>query len=156
MDGGNAVDTWGRQTIFTNIPLAAVEEMTVSENAFSAEYGFGLGGVINVVTTSGGNQFHGQVLGLWRPSGPEAKLSDFHPATASSGTDLTNDTLTQEAASIGGPVGRDGRTQFFLSGEFSQEDRASPVTSPVAPGNFIGHYRDYLRIFAAGSSGEFH
>ena len=54
IDGGNGIDTWGRQTIFTNIPLDAVQEMTVLENAFSAEYGFGMGGVVNIVTKSGG------------------------------------------------------------------------------------------------------
>jgi hypothetical protein len=57
IDGGNGIDTWGRQTIFTNIPLDAVQEMTVLENAFSAEYGFGMGGVVNIVTKSGGINF---------------------------------------------------------------------------------------------------
>ncbi|MGB8480347.1 MAG: TonB-dependent receptor [Acidobacteriaceae bacterium] len=147
IDGGNGVDTWGRQTIFTNIPLDAVQEMTVLENAFSAEYGFGMGGVVNVVTKSGRGQFHGDVLGLWRPSAPEAKLSGFTPANASSGNDVTNDTLKQGAGSISGPLGRKERTQFFLSGQYSAQDRASPVTSPIAPGNFIGHYRSWLIFF---------
>ena len=35
-------------------------------------------------------------------------------------------------------------TEFFAAGEYSMENRASPVISPVAPGNFIGHYRDWL------------
>lgn len=43
VDGSNALDAWGRQTIFTNIPLDAVDEMTVLTNAFSAEYGFTAG-----------------------------------------------------------------------------------------------------------------
>ena len=147
VDGGNGIDTWGRQTIFTNIPLDAVQEMTVLENAFSAEYGFGMGGVVNIVTRSGGNQWHGDVLGLWRPSGPEAKLSGFTAANASSGNDVTNDTLKQGAGSLSGPLGRKGYTQFFLSGQYSAQDRASPVTSPIAPGNFIGHYRSSLISF---------
>src|SRR5207302_8460600 len=37
VDGSNGNDSWGRQTIFTNVPLTAVQEMTVLENAFSAE-----------------------------------------------------------------------------------------------------------------------
>src|ERR1700678_1055682 len=37
VDGNNGVDAWGRQTIFTNVPLGAVQEMTVLTNAFSAE-----------------------------------------------------------------------------------------------------------------------
>ncbi|MGO8720888.1 MAG: carboxypeptidase regulatory-like domain-containing protein [Acidobacteriaceae bacterium] len=144
IDGGNGIDTWGRQTIFTNIPLAAVQEMTVLENAFSAAYGFGMGGVVNIVTKSGGNQFHGDLLGLWRPSAPEAKLSGFTESTANSGNDITNDTLRQGAASVGGPLGGNSKTQFFLSGQYGAQDRASPVTSPIAPGNFVGHYRSGL------------
>ena len=39
VDGSTGNDAWGRQTIFTNIPLAAVQEMTILENSFTAEYG---------------------------------------------------------------------------------------------------------------------
>ena len=56
VDGANAVDMWGRQTIFSNIPLMAVDEMNVLTNAFSAEYGAGTGSVVNIVTRSGGNK----------------------------------------------------------------------------------------------------
>ncbi|MGH9327725.1 MAG: hypothetical protein ACRD2B_13730 [Terriglobia bacterium] len=50
---------------------------------------------------------------------------------------------------LSGPVGSSGKTQFFVNGEYSWENRASPVTSPIAPGNFTGRYRGwlgYLRI----------
>ncbi|HEX4021667.1 MAG TPA: carboxypeptidase regulatory-like domain-containing protein [Acidobacteriaceae bacterium] len=144
IDGSTGNDSWGRQTIFTNIPLASVQEMTVLENAFSAEYGFGLGSVVNIITKSGGNRLHGDVLGLWRPSAPEAKLSGFTTATATSGDDITNDTLGQGAASLSGPIGNRDRTHFFMSGQYSLQHRASPVTSPIAPGNFIGNYQSWL------------
>ncbi len=147
VDGGNGVDMWGRQTIFSNIPLAAVQEMDVLTNAFSAEYGGSTGSVINIVDKSGGNDFHGEALEMWRPSASEAKLSGFTSANAGSGNDLTNDTVGQSALSISGPIGSGDRTHFFLAGEFTRENRASPVTSPVAPGNFIGHYRDWLAYF---------
>ena len=71
-DGTNGNDMWGRQTIFTNIPLMAVSEMAVLTNAFSAEYGGGTGSVINLVTRSGGDRFHGQLLELWRPAATSA------------------------------------------------------------------------------------
>jgi hypothetical protein len=143
-DGANAVDMWGRQTIFTNIPLDAVAGMTVLENAFAADSGFGEGGVVNIVTRRGGNAFHGDVLALGRPSGPEAALSGFSPGTATSGNDITRDTLLQGAASLSGPVTPDDQTTFAGSLEYSTQDRASPITSPVAPGTYIGHYRDWL------------
>lgn len=144
VDGANAIDSWGRQTIFTNIPQDAVAEMTVLTNAFSAEYGGGTGSVVNIVTRSGSDKLHGSVLELYRPSGPEAKLDGFNSSNATSGNEITNDTLAQTAASLSGRLFPHDPTYFFFAGEFSQQNRASPVTSPLAPGNFIGHYRDLL------------
>lgn len=46
MDGSTANDAWGRQAIFTNVPLASVQEFTVLTNSFSAEYGRTTGGAI--------------------------------------------------------------------------------------------------------------
>lgn len=146
VDGSNGVDAWGRQTIFSNIPVDAIQEMTVLTNAFSAEYGLTAGSVVNIVTKTGGNNYHGGAEIIWRPSDTEASLSGFTPATASSGNDLTNDTLRQLSADFSGPIGRQHQTHFFLAGEYSWQNRASPVTSPIAPGNFIGHYRGWLGL----------
>jgi hypothetical protein len=144
VDGSTGSDSWGRQTIFSNIPLAAVQEMDVLTNAFSAEFGGSTGSVVNIVTKSGGNHWHGEALGVGRPSATEAALAGFTSTNAASGNDLTNDTLLQAALSLSGPIGSRGHTQFFASGEYSLENRASPIISPLAPGNFIGHYRDWL------------
>jgi len=137
-------DSWGRQTIFSAIPLFGVQEMTVLTNAFSAEFGSSSGSVINIVTKSGGNRFHAGLLELWRPAATAAASSGFTAATATSGNQLTSDTLGQTALSVSGPIGSGSRTWFFASGEYSRQDRASPVTSPVAPGSFVGHYRGWL------------
>lgn len=146
VDGANGIDAWGRQTIFTNVPEDAVQEMAILENAFSAEYGYTAGGVVNIVTKTGSNQFHGDVLELWRPAATSAALSGFTTTNAASGNDWANDTLGQSAAALGGPVGSDGSTQFFMTAEFSRENRASPVISPVAPGLFTGRYRGWLGL----------
>ncbi len=143
VDGATGNDSWGRQTIFTNLPISAVEEMTVLTNSFSAEYGASTGSVVNLVTRSGGRRLHGEAAGLWRPSGPEAALSGFTTSNAASGNDIVNDTLGQGSGAISGPLWREGSaTHFFLAGEYTQQNRASPVTSPVSPGNYIGQYRD--------------
>ncbi len=142
VDGAGANEAWGRQSIFTNIPLDAVGEITVLENAFAADTGFGEGAVMNIVTRTGGDRFHGDGLALWRPSGPEAALSGFSRTNAASGNDITRDTLAQGAATFSGPLAR--RTVFLGSAEYSYQDRASPVTSPLAQANYIGHYRDWL------------
>ena len=142
VDGSTGNDTWGRQTIFSNLPLDTVGEMTILTNAFSAEYGGSTGSAINIVTKSGGSNFHGDVLANFRPATTAAKLSGFTSANAASGNDIASDQLYQLAASLGGPLGE--HTQFFASGEGSVENRVSPVISPVAPGNFEGNYRGWL------------
>lgn len=143
VDGVNAADAWGRQTIFSNIPLDAVQEMTVLTNAFSAQYGMTAGSVVNMVTKSGESKFHGDALFLDRPSGPEADLSGFTPSNASSGNDITNDSVTQMALGLSGPIGSDKKTFFSTDWQYTWQDRASPVISPV-PLNFVGHYQGWL------------
>jgi hypothetical protein len=145
VDGANGVDMWGRQTIFANIPLMAVEEMSVLTNAFTPLYGGGTGSVVNIVTRSGGNNYHGQLLELWRPAATEASLSGFTATNAASGNDITSDTLGQTAIALSGPL-LSRKTEFFLAGEWNREAKASPVTSPLAPGNFVGHYRGWLGL----------
>ena len=144
VDGSSGNDSWGRQTIFTNVPQVAVQEMTVLENAFSAEYGVTTGGVVNIVTKSGGNQYHGDVLGLWRPSDTAAKLSGFTQSNATSGNQVVTDSLGQLGASFSGPVPSTEKTYFFFAGEYSRQNRGSPVTSPLEPGVFVGHYADWM------------
>ena len=147
-DGATNNDSWGRQTLFSTLPVSAVAEMSMLANAFSAEYGATVGGVINIVTKSGGSAFHGDVLELWRPADTAATLSGFTAANATSGNQLTSDSLGQSAVSLGGPFSTSlsSKTHFFAAGEFSREDKGSPVTSPVAPGIFIGHYRGWLGL----------
>ncbi len=143
IDGSTGIDAWGRQTIFTNVPEDAVQEMTVLTNAFSAEYGFTAGTVVNVVTRSGGDRWHGDVLGLWRPSDAQAKLSGF---TATSGVvngnAIVTDSLRQAAMAFSGPLS--ARTHISAAGEYNWQERGSPITSALAPGIYIGHYRGWL------------
>ena len=84
------------------------------------------------------------MLELWRPAGTAAALSGFTAATATTGNAITSDSLGQSAVGLSGPLG--GRTFFSAGGEFSRQDRASPVISPVAPGIFVGHYRGWLGL----------
>jgi hypothetical protein len=144
VDGANSIDMWGRQTIFTNIPLMAVDEMAVLTNAFSAEYGASTGSVINIVTRSGGDKLHGKLLELWRPADTEAALTGFTSGNATSGNQITSDILGQTAASLSGPIG--SKTHFFTAGEYNREAKASPITSPIAPGSYVGHYRGWLGL----------
>ena len=147
VDGATGNDSWGRQTIFSTVPLNSAQEMTVLTNAFSAEHGGSTGTVVNIVTRSGGNRLHGEALELWRPGETEAALSGFTAANATSGNNLLDDTLGQSALALSGPIGSAARTHFNVSGEFTRQNRTSPIISPVAPGTFVGHYRGWLGLF---------
>jgi len=144
VDGATGNDSWGRQTIFSNLPADAVEEMKVLVNAFSAEYGGSTGSAVNIVTRSGGSTFHGGIYGNFRPGSTSAKLSGFTTSNAASGNDIAEDQLWQSGLDVSGPLS--GHTQFFFAGEDTLENRASPVVSPIAPGNFVGHYRGWLAL----------
>ena len=105
---------------------------------------------------------------LWRPSATEAELSGFTTATASSGNDVTSDTLGQSAVSLSGAI--DSKTHFFAAGEFSREDRASPMISPRCSGSFswaiiadgsgtcawIGRFNDRNNLFFRSDLDGFH
>jgi hypothetical protein len=47
---------------------------------------------------------------------------------------------------LSGPVGSGGTTQFLVAAEYSREDKASPIISPVEPGSFLGRYRGWLGL----------
>src|SRR3954464_14218070 len=125
IDGSTGNDSWGRQTTFTALPLMSLQEMTVLSNAFSAEFGGSTGSVVNIVTKSGASDFHGELLELWRPAETSAALSGFTASTATTGNAITSDSLGQSALGLSGPLG--GRTFFSVGGEFSRQDRGSPV-----------------------------
>ena len=144
VDGANSIDSWGRQTIFTNLPQMAVHEMTVLTSSFAAQYGFSTGSLVNIVTSTGGDRFHGQLLELWRPAQTEAQLSNFTLGNAASGNDLTSDVLGQTALALSGALDRSRRTHLFAAGEYNRQTKGSPVTSPLAPGIYTGHYRGWL------------
>ena len=52
------------------------EEVQVKASGYNAEYGGSLGGVINVITRSGGNTFHGELVGYYSGTGLEGKRRD--------------------------------------------------------------------------------
>jgi hypothetical protein len=136
IDNTTADDSWGRQTILTSLPFAAVQEFTVLTNASSAEYGRTSGSAINIVSKSGTNNFHGDFLGMGRPA--------FSEASAPLATIKAENTLAQGSGAFSGPVVRD-RTHFLFSGEFNNQFRDGVITSPKAPGAiFTGNFRQTL------------
>src|SRR5262249_52505163 len=65
MDGVTNSDQWDNGIAFRP-SIDAIEEFKIEVNNYSAEFGKGAGGQINVVTKSGTNQFHGSATEFTR------------------------------------------------------------------------------------------
>ena len=48
-----------------NAVLELLDEVKVTASGYNAEYGGSMGGVVNVITRSGGNEFHGDIMGYY-------------------------------------------------------------------------------------------
>ena len=75
INGLNVTDLYLRQG-FSTMPFGFFEEFQVKTGGYSAEFGRSTGGVINAVTRSGGNEFHGGVELTMQPSSWSAQRED--------------------------------------------------------------------------------
>jgi Carboxypeptidase regulatory-like domain/TonB-dependent Receptor Plug Domain len=91
--------------------VEAVLEFQVLTNAYSAEFGRSSGGVINAVTRSGANDYHGSLFEFHRNSALDAR-NFFDPP----GRPKPDFTRNQFGAVLGGPIKKD-RTFFFAAYE---------------------------------------
>jgi hypothetical protein len=64
IDGVNTTDPY-TASFSTNLPYNFIREIEIKTGGYEAEYGRSLGGIINVVTPAGSNEFHGQVFGFF-------------------------------------------------------------------------------------------
>jgi hypothetical protein len=109
-----------------------IEEIQVMGVGAPAEFGNHTGGVFNVVTKSGGNEFHGSA-------------SYYHQADALTGVNVrlpdsdftfNRDHFRNLAGQVGGPIVRDN-TWFFVSSEYSRDASTEPGNDPsFAPVNY--------------------
>jgi hypothetical protein len=163
LDGANNDEGWGRQTMLTNVPVAAVQEATVLSNAFSAEYGFTAGPAFNIVTKSGTNTLHGEAVFMNRPGSWQATslpTKGYCPpsiatcVTPSALTSITPvdipDELNQWSGSMGGPIVR-GKAFFFGAADYTRQNRTTALSSTLPPFvlddgslTYVGEYRQTL------------
>jgi hypothetical protein len=134
VNGGDGND------LFANLPAVepspdSIEEFRVITNSFDAEYGRNSGAVVNVVTKSGTNEFHGNVYEFFRNDVLNAHPFTFTPAPK---PDFKQN---QFGGTIGGPIKKD-KTFFFGAYEgrrIVQGIVSQPVTVPTTDelgGNF--------------------
>src|SRR4029078_2876455 len=120
LDGGNNVDEY--TTVSQPFPMPdALQEFSVQTSNYSAQYGQNAGGVVNVITKSGTNDFHGNAFEFVRNSVFNAR--PWHSTT--------KDAIkrNQFGGTFGGPIIKD-RTFFFAG--FQQTYQRNILTANAA------------------------
>jgi hypothetical protein len=113
LDGGeNNYNTGG---VRPSISQEGVQEFQVWRSNYSAEFGGGIGGIVNIISKSGTNDIHGDLFGFFRQRSLQAR-NFFDPGN-------TSLTRSQTGGTLGGPLRKD-RTFAFISFE-RLEDRES-------------------------------
>ena len=140
IDGANMKGYAGIATVTaadSTLGVDTIREFRVVTNAFSADYGRAMGGVISIATKSGTNAFHGSAFEFFRDSKFDAP-NYFDPADASGNKQAPPFKRNQFGGSFGGPI-KKNRVFFFGGYERLQED--------------LGHDADHDRADAAARAG---
>ncbi len=136
VDGADNVDRGSNLTVLNYPSVEAIAEFKVQRNIYSAEFGRAAAGNVNVITRSGGKDFHGNAYEFVR--------NDFFNANGvinnARGLPLGPLRYNDFGWTLGGPVILPGiynpergnrKTFFFFSEEFRRQNVASTVTALV-------------------------
>src|SRR5947207_9432342 len=158
LDGANMRGYAGTATVSaaeTTLGVETIQEFRVVTNAYSADYGRAMGGVISLVTKSGTNNVHGSGFEFFRDSSMDAR--NFFDR----GSEPPPFRRNQFGASFGGPIQKN-RLFFFGGVERLQED-LGVTTSTTVPsdaarsGSFApisAAVRPYLDLFPPANGGD--
>ena len=106
IDGMNTTDTV-TGTWATMFNMDAVQELNFQTGGFEAEFGHATGGIVNLVTKSGGNEFSGSFDARYRDESFTESGDHYDP-------DEQQTSNMQVSATLGGPILRD-KLWFFTS-----------------------------------------
>src|SRR5438309_1927258 len=115
--GGIGTFTRSYGALGTGINTSFIKEVQVKTAGFEAQYGQSQGGIVNIITQSGGNEYHGAIYGYATPKFFEAsrKQPDFFPRRNRYGQILHNESY-DAGADFGGYIpGLKNRMFFFGS-----------------------------------------
>jgi hypothetical protein len=125
VDGADAVDN-SVNGVRSTVSQDAVQEFQLTTNGYNAEYGRASGGVINIVTKSGSNDFHGSVFGYLR----NRDIQAVNPFSTIPDPAYTR---VQAGFTAGGAIKKD-RTFYFLSYETTRRHESG--YSSIGANNF--------------------
>jgi len=112
-----------------------VEEIEVKTGGLPAEYGRATGGVINVITKSGGNTFRGSFFGFSEGGALQSNdnTADLRPATTTTVADIGK--KWDFGFEAGGFIVRDRLWFFGAYNHTFQQDRTEVIRTLLSPGS---------------------
>jgi len=130
VDGADATDN-SVNGVRSTVSQEAVQEFQIITNGYAAEYGRASGGVVNIITRSGSNEFHGDVFGYLRNRNFQA----VNPFAVCQTPPCPNPAYTrvQAGAAFGGPIKKD-KTYYYFSYEITR--RHETGFSSIGQNNF--------------------
>jgi outer membrane receptor protein involved in Fe transport len=115
LDGVNTTDpAFGGSG--ANLPFEFVQEVEIKTGAYGAEYGKSTGGIFNVITKSGGNEFRGDAFAYFTTKGMVRDIKNI-PFTGSIPTTFSE---IDAGFDIGGPIMKD---KLWFFGAFNPQRR---------------------------------
>ena len=144
----------GRTRISYVISQSAVREFQVNTSNYSAEYGRAAGGVVNAVTKSGTNEFHGDAFyfqrnNKWGARNPLAtRTVQTGPGTFDVVGIKPKDVRHQFGGTIGGPIVKD-KLFFFFS--YDEQRRNFPGLSIFTQTDFLNRADTCLLTATSGA-----
>lgn len=112
-----------------NMPVGAVQNISVLTNNYSAEFGNTGNGIINLTTKSGSNEITGEVFFVTRPGLLDAN-TDFVLRDLSGNQVQDGFQRYQGGFSLGGPIRKD-QTFFFVNLEHTTDLKDNVLSSPA-------------------------
>ncbi len=125
VDGADATDN-SVNGVRSTVSQEAVQEFQIITNNYAAEYGRAAGGVVNIITRSGSNDFHGDVFGYLRNR-------NFQAVNPFSTVPNPAYTRVQGGVAFGGPIKKD-KTYYYFAYEITR--RHETGFSSIGQGNF--------------------
>ncbi len=113
----------------STVSQEAVQEYQVTTNSYLPEFGRATGGIVNVVTKSGTNDFHGNVFGFIRDKSIQS-CNAFAPVIDGDPNKKPPYTRAQYGFTIGGPIKKE-KTFFFGSFEQRRRQESGFFTSDI-------------------------
>ena len=130
MDGSNNNDTFngGNGGAQARVPVEAVQEFQLLTSQFDAEFGLASGGVVNSVSKSGTNQYHGSAFFFHQ----DQNLAAVDYFAKKAGLEESDSKQQQWGGTLGGPIVRD-KAHYFFSLERIALDSAVTTNIPSRP-----------------------